>query len=225
MHLFSTAITSMIVLITAMAVYGQQQPPTDTAKGQVKGEPKAQTVTKTKGDDPAKEKDKLKTSTDEEAVVTHHRIELDGKVLAYTATTGLMPLKDAKGEVEARIFFVAYTRDDSGPPASRALMFSFNGGPGSASVWLHLGDWAHEEWIRPKSQRFPLHPFALLIMRQPGSIGQTWSLLTRWARVIHERPSRNSIASFTPYEVILHRLESSFGCISVAMTDGPLPCF
>lgn len=49
-----------------------------------------------------------------------------------------MPLKNAvSGDVEARIFFMAYTLDD--PPTKRPLMFSFNGGPGSASVWLHLG--------------------------------------------------------------------------------------
>ena len=49
-----------------------------------------------------------------------------------------MPIKNATtSETEARIFYMAYTLDD--PPAGRPMMFSFNGGPGSASVWLHLG--------------------------------------------------------------------------------------
>jgi len=49
-----------------------------------------------------------------------------------------MPIKNAvSGETEARLFYIAYTLDD--PPNKRPLMFSFNGGPGSASVWLHLG--------------------------------------------------------------------------------------
>ena len=49
-----------------------------------------------------------------------------------------MPIKNAvSGDVEAKIFYMAYTLND--PPAGRPLMFSFNGGPGSASVWLHLG--------------------------------------------------------------------------------------
>lgn len=49
-----------------------------------------------------------------------------------------MPIKNAQsGDTEAKIFFMAYTLDN--PPANRPLMFSFNGGPGSASVWLHLG--------------------------------------------------------------------------------------
>ncbi|HLK57176.1 MAG TPA: hypothetical protein VKU00_11455 [Chthonomonadaceae bacterium] len=72
-------------------------------------------------------------------VVTHHEGRVNGASISYTATTGLMPLKSEAGEKEAEIFFMAYTRDDAGGPSERPLMFSFNGGPGSASVWLHLG--------------------------------------------------------------------------------------
>jgi carboxypeptidase C (cathepsin A) len=71
-------------------------------------------------------------------IVTHHEIRLGGRVLHYTATTGLMPIRNGENdEVEANIFFVAYTLDNAGP--KRPLMFSFNGGPGSASIWLHIG--------------------------------------------------------------------------------------
>jgi carboxypeptidase C (cathepsin A) len=71
-------------------------------------------------------------------IVTHHEIRLGGRVLHYTATAGLMPIRNAENdEVEANIFFVAYTLDNAGP--KRPLMFSFNGGPGSASIWLHIG--------------------------------------------------------------------------------------
>ena len=63
---------------------------------------------------------------------------MGGRVLHYTATTGYMPIRNEEGtEVEANIFFVAYTLDNAA--AKRPLMFSFNGGPGSASIWLHLG--------------------------------------------------------------------------------------
>jgi carboxypeptidase C (cathepsin A) len=72
-------------------------------------------------------------------VTTHHELRTGGRVLRYTTTTGLLPLKNEAGEVEADIFFVAYTADRTGPAAARPLMFSFNGGPGSSSVWLHLG--------------------------------------------------------------------------------------
>ncbi|MGD9627827.1 MAG: S10 family peptidase [Pyrinomonadaceae bacterium] len=75
---------------------------------------------------------------EEPPVVTKHSIRINGRQLNYTATTGFMPIKNAvSGDIEARIFFMAYTLDD--PPAERPLMFSFNGGPGSASVWLHMG--------------------------------------------------------------------------------------
>src|SRR5450432_2319196 len=71
-------------------------------------------------------------------VVTHHQITLDGKVLKYTATTGRLPIKRGDGKIEAEMFFVAYTLD--GPDATkRPLTFAFNGGPGSATIWLHMG--------------------------------------------------------------------------------------
>jgi carboxypeptidase C (cathepsin A) len=75
---------------------------------------------------------------EEPPVVTKHTVRVDSRQLNYTTTTGFMPIKNAvSGETEARIFYIAYTLDN--PPAGRPLMFSFNGGPGSASVWLHLG--------------------------------------------------------------------------------------
>ena len=64
-------------------------------------------------------------------------IQVGGKTLKYTVTTGYMPIKDKNGKTEAKMFFMAYTLD--GATKKRPLMFSFNGGPGSASVWLHLG--------------------------------------------------------------------------------------
>ena len=77
---------------------------------------------------------------EEPPVVTRHELRLaSGRVLRYSVTTGMMPLKSDTGEVEARVFFMAYTLDRSGGPETRPLMFSFNGGPGSSSVWLHLG--------------------------------------------------------------------------------------
>jgi carboxypeptidase C (cathepsin A) len=155
-------ITSLIVLMSIVPLRGQQPPSTESAKAQVKGDTRVQPSPKTKGDEPVKEKEKAKTSTDEEPVVTHHRLHVDGKELAYTATAGLMPLKDAKGEVEARIFFVAYTLDDAGSPPGRPLMFSFNGGPGSASVWLHLGALGPRRVDLPEEPIIPTPPFHLV---------------------------------------------------------------
>ena len=71
-------------------------------------------------------------------VVTTHEISIAGKPLRYTATAGYLPMKDEEGKLKANIFFTAYTKDGA-DPGRRPITFAFNGGPGSSSVWLHLG--------------------------------------------------------------------------------------
>src|SRR5437762_9120258 len=89
-------------------------------------------------------------SPEEPPVITKREVRVGGRTLHYTATVGMMPIKNRDGETEARIFFMAYTLDDGGSRGRRPLTFSFNGGPGSASVWLHMGA------IGPK--RVPMNP-------------------------------------------------------------------
>src|SRR5258708_7925254 len=72
-------------------------------------------------------------------VVRKHSITLNGKAYHYTTTAGRLPVANEQGEVEAQMFFIAYTLDGAGPVEKRPLMFSYNGGPGSASVWMHMG--------------------------------------------------------------------------------------
>jgi carboxypeptidase C (cathepsin A) len=84
-------------------------------------------------------------------VTTQHTCTIDGVAISYTVTTGTMVLKEEaekvgekEGEAEgekprATIFFIAYTRDDTQEGQHRPITFAFNGGPGSSSVWLHLG--------------------------------------------------------------------------------------
>src|SRR5258708_1533317 len=74
-----------------------------------------------------------------EPVVTHHEVHAAGKLLKYTATTGLMPIRNNDGEIEANIFFIAYTLDGVAPGDHRPLTFSFNGRAGSASGGVLLG--------------------------------------------------------------------------------------
>jgi carboxypeptidase C (cathepsin A) len=76
---------------------------------------------------------------DETPVVTHHSVTVQGKTINYTATVAQMPLKDAAGETEAHIFYMAYTLDGAADTTKRPLTFCFNGGPGSASMWVHMG--------------------------------------------------------------------------------------
>lgn len=72
-------------------------------------------------------------------IVRKHKVRVGDKTLQYYTTVGMMPIKNAKGETEAKLFFTAYTLDSEEGDRDRPLMFSFNGGPGSSSVWLHLG--------------------------------------------------------------------------------------
>src|SRR5690349_23215867 len=99
-----------------------------------------------KGKDEEKKEDRKPEPVDQLSV-TRHRARINGKQVAYTVTCGTMVLKEeaekeGKSEGEkprAQVFFVAYTLDDVKDRARRPLTFSFNGGPGSSSVWLHLG--------------------------------------------------------------------------------------
>ena len=77
--------------------------------------------------------------SEEAPIVTSHQLELADGTLAYSATVGMMPLKDEKGVIAAQIFYTAYTLDTEAAAEERPLIFVFNGGPGSASIWLHMG--------------------------------------------------------------------------------------
>src|ERR1043166_2466361 len=93
---------------------------------------------KEKDDDKDKDKEEHYDVSEVAPVVTHHQITVNGSVLKYTATAGRMPLRRGDGKIEAEMFFVAYTLDGA-DAAKRPLTFAFNGGPGSATIWLHMG--------------------------------------------------------------------------------------
>ncbi len=71
--------------------------------------------------------------------VTHHMIKIDGKVINYTATAGTLLLKNEKDESIALFGYTAYTKEGEIDLTRRPVTFSYNGGPGSASMWLHMG--------------------------------------------------------------------------------------
>lgn len=81
---------------------------------------------------------KICESLKEESKVTSHEIDIGNKKIAYKATAATVHLKDEKGDPTASIFYVSYQVDSSNK-AKRPITFCFNGGPGSSSVWLHLG--------------------------------------------------------------------------------------
>lgn len=74
-----------------------------------------------------------------QAAVTQHRLSLGGKAIDYTATAGTLIVRDDDDRPIASIGYVAYTRRDLKPGGARPVTFAFNGGPGSSSLWLHMG--------------------------------------------------------------------------------------
>lgn len=83
------------------------------------------------GDEPKDTNDRTK--------VTDHQIVINGETIAYTATAGTYVMREEDGKAKGEIFYMAYHRKGQKDPGKRPLTFSFNGGPGSSSVWLHLG--------------------------------------------------------------------------------------
>ncbi|MDJ0497960.1 MAG: peptidase S10 [Acidimicrobiia bacterium] len=70
---------------------------------------------------------------------TFHTVEIGGLPVKYTATAGRLILTEEEGKKKASFFFVSYTRGGVKDKSKRPIIFAFNGGPGSSSVWLHLG--------------------------------------------------------------------------------------
>jgi carboxypeptidase C (cathepsin A) len=99
-------------------------------------------------------------AVDETPVVTHHKLDVGGKTLEYTATVAQMPLKDLGGETEAYICYYAYTADNV-DATTRPLTFAFNGGPGSASIWVHMGAMGPRKAVMLDDGNMPPPPFQL----------------------------------------------------------------
>jgi len=76
---------------------------------------------------------------EEKTSVTRHTIRIAGQPVAYTATAGTLVLRDDAAKPVASFFYVWYTRDNVADVGRRPIVYSFNGGPGTASIWMHLG--------------------------------------------------------------------------------------
>ena len=146
----------------------------------------------TKSDSAAATKDEPKISDEPVLSVTAHTVTVGGKTLKYHATAGYLMLKEEEGKPllpgltpppaapdgdkakedekkpkdglkpKAKIFFVAYTLDDVADPAARPLTFCFNGGPGSASVWLHMASVAPRRAALTEEGEAPPPPYQLV---------------------------------------------------------------
>jgi len=110
------------------------------------------------GEDEKQEKPK---ATEETPIETLHEITINGKTLKYKATAGRLPLKNAEDDIEAQLFFIAYTLETDTPKNERPLVFVFNGGPGSSSVWLHLGALGPYRTVMQDEGWMPAPPYRL----------------------------------------------------------------
>ncbi len=97
-----------------------------------------------------------------EPVVRQHSIKVKGKTLDYTTTTGLMPIKDDEGNIKANLFYAAYTKNGVDDTTKRPLTFVYNGGPGSSTVWLHMGGLAPKRVQMLQDGGMPKPPFELV---------------------------------------------------------------
>lgn len=96
----------------------------------------------------------------ETAVVTNHTVNIKGQAVPYTATAGTQPVWDDNGKPIASVFYVYFQRTDVKDRASRPLIFSFNGGPGSASVWMNIG-YTGPRILNVDDEGYPLQPYGL----------------------------------------------------------------
>ena len=118
----------VMLSFASVAAFAEPRTPDDHPKQEKDAAP-----AKAEAEKAAAKEARLKTTE------TVHHITLGGADIEYKATAGTLPIKDAEDKVVAEIFYIAYTRNGTGDVAQRPLTFSFNGGPGSSSVWMHLG--------------------------------------------------------------------------------------
>ena len=135
----------VVLLAVAPAAFGQQRPgapPDAPQRPQAAGQYETASAV---ADEPSQ---------------TRHVLRLDGRDLAYTATAGTLPIRLDEGKVAARMFFVAYTKDGE-DAKRRPIAFLYNGGPGSATIWLHMGSFAPRRAKMADEGFQPAPPFEL----------------------------------------------------------------
>lgn len=93
-------------------------------------------------------------------VVTHHETTINNKKISYTANTGMQPVWDQDGKPIATLYYTYYKRDDVNDP-NRPLLFSFNGGPGSASAWMHLA-YTGPRILKIDDEGYPVQPYGFV---------------------------------------------------------------
>ena len=103
----------------------------------------------------------------DQQVVSNHQTTIKGQRIPYKATTGTMPVWDKEGKALAGLFYTYYERSDIKDQATRPLVISFNGGPGSASVWMEIA-YTGPRLLNIDDEGYPVQPYG--IKENPYSI-------------------------------------------------------
>ena len=143
---------SRTILLTSLFLIPMASP---NLRAQETHEKETKTVEKEKPAEPAPPAPK------EESSVTDHTTKLDGQSIPYKATAATILLKNEKDEHTALIYYTAYTRSDAKDSCQRPISFVYNGGPGSASVWLHMGCIFPRRVITVNADATPPAPYKL----------------------------------------------------------------
>ncbi len=96
----------------------------------------------------------------ESAVNSTGQVTIKGKVVPYKVTAGTQPVWNAEGKPSASLFYTYYERSDVSDKSRRPLIISFNGGPGSASVWMHVA-YTGPKVLNIDSEGFPVQPYGI----------------------------------------------------------------
>jgi carboxypeptidase C (cathepsin A) len=94
------------------------------------------------------------------AVVTHHEVTIKGQRVPYSASAGSMPIWDEDGRPVAGVFYTYYEREDIKDKSNRPLVVSFNGGPGTPSVWMEIG-YTGPRLLNIDDEGYPVQPFGM----------------------------------------------------------------
>ncbi|MDR3387411.1 MAG: peptidase S10 [Rudaea sp.] len=108
------------------------------------------------------DKEKPEPAPAEKAVTTSHSVQIGGRSIAYKATAGTLVIRDDKGKPDASVFYVAYTTDGEKDPGRRPVTFLYNGGPGSSSIWLHMGSFGPLRIVTESPQATAPAPYQLV---------------------------------------------------------------
>lgn len=96
----------------------------------------------------------------DEHQITQHSTKINGQKIKYSATTGTQPVWDEEGNPTASLFYTYYQRTDIKNNSKRPLLISFNGGPGSASVWMHVA-YTGPKVLNVDDEGYPLQPYGV----------------------------------------------------------------